>query len=85
MVKMEISVIPVGSGEVSMDKCVRASEDALKGEADIKTQITSMSTILEGDSPQRLFALAEKMHQKAFANGIKRVFTTIAIDQRVDK
>ncbi|MFA5039215.1 MAG: MTH1187 family thiamine-binding protein [Candidatus Omnitrophota bacterium] len=82
---MEICVIPVGGCEISMNKWVGASEEALKGASDIKSQITSMGTILEGESSERLFALARQMHQKAFGNGIKRVFTTIAIDQRVDK
>lgn len=85
MVKMEISVIPVGTSEVSMNKWVGASEEALRGAQDVRSQVTPMGTILEGDSAERLFSLAKQMHQKAFSSGIKRVFTTIAIDQRVDK
>jgi uncharacterized protein (TIGR00106 family) len=44
-----------------------------------------MGTIVEAESLNKLFELAEKMHEKPFNKDVKRVVTTIKIDDRRDK
>jgi len=82
---MEISIVPLGTKTASLSKYIAACEKVLAGEKKIKTQLTAMGTIIEADSVRKLLSLAEKMHKKALALGLKRVLTTIKIDERVDK
>jgi len=44
-----------------------------------------MGTIVESDSLDKLLGISQKMHQKAFLAGAKRVLTNISIDDRRDK
>ena len=85
MVLMEISVFPLGTKSTSISKFVASSEKVLKKERNIKYQITAMGTIVEAGSLTRLFKVAGKMHNKALAAGVKRVITSIVIDDRRDK
>jgi uncharacterized protein (TIGR00106 family) len=81
---MEISVIPIGTKTTSISKYVASSEEVLKRER-MKSQITAMGTIVEAPSLDELFKVAEEMHKKAFKGGVRRVFTSITIDDRLDK
>lgn len=81
---MEISVIPIGTKSTSISKYIASSEQVLL-KAKVKNQITAMGTVVEADSLRALLDIAQKMHKKAFADGVKRVYTNIAIDQRLDK
>ena len=56
----------------------------LEKRKDIKCELTSMGTILEGDLKQLVDAALE-MHETAFDAGAMRVLTTIKIDDRRDK
>lgn len=82
---MEISVVPIGTKSTSISKYIASSEKVLQKANRVKGQITAMGTIVEADSLDKLFKLAEKMHKKAFLGGVKRVFTSISIDDRKDK
>ena len=44
-----------------------------------------MGTIIEADTVERLFKIAGKMHYVVFSGEVKRVVTTIKIDERKDK
>ncbi|MBW2038273.1 MAG: MTH1187 family thiamine-binding protein [Deltaproteobacteria bacterium] len=83
MAIMEISVIPVGTRSTSVSsfiaECVRILET--KG---VKYEVTSMGTEVEGEVGE-LLRLAEEMHTAPFIKGVKRVVTTIKIDDRRDK
>lgn len=82
---MEISIVPIGTKTTSISKYVAASEEVLRNEKSAKGQITAMGTIVESHSTKELFAIALKMHKRAFASGAKRVLTNIVIDERRDK
>lgn len=82
---MEISIVPIGTKNTSMSKFVASCEGALKKMRGIKGQLTAMGTIVEADSLKKLFAVAQKMHQRALSQGVKRVLTNITIDDRLDK
>ena len=82
---MEISVVPLGTKTVSVSKYVASSIEVLKKEKSIKYKLTAMGTIIEADSVGKLLNIAKKMHDKVLNNEIKRVVTTIKIDDRKDK
>jgi uncharacterized protein (TIGR00106 family) len=84
MAMIEISVLPVGTPTPSLSKYVAGAVKLLEKERDIKYELTAMGTVIEGET-EHLLTLAAKMHRSAFTGGIKRVVTTIKIDERLDK
>lgn len=80
---LEVTVVPVGTDEASFSSYVVESLKVAQDEG-VKFQVTPTGTVLEGDLP-KLLDVAGKMHQAAFRKGTARVFTTIQIDDRVDK
>ena len=80
----EISVIPLGTETPSVSKYVARAVKVLQREKDIKYEITSMGTIIEGDL-DKILSLARKMHEGTFGEGVARVITVIKIDERRDK
>ncbi|MCD6232149.1 MTH1187 family thiamine-binding protein [Candidatus Aerophobetes bacterium] len=83
MAIMEINIIPLGTKTPSVSKYLAEPLKLLKKEG-VKFELTSMSTIIEGDI-DTLFELARKMHFSAFTLGVERIVTTIKIDDRRDK
>lgn len=78
--RMEISVYPLGTGDASITKHIAKIFDVLES-CGMTYQITVMGTIVEG-TVHELFALAERLHDTVFADGVDRVVTTIKIDER---
>lgn len=84
MVIGEVSVVPVGTQTPSVSKYVAKALGVLKEEKNIKYELTAMGTILEGDLDALLEAV-KKMHECLFDGEVKRVMTTVKIDDRRDK
>ena len=84
MALIEVAIIPLGTGTPSVSKYVVQAVQVLRGEKDIKYELTAMGTIIEGDL-ERLLALVRKMHEAVFTAGAVRVVTTVKIDDRRDK
>ena len=84
MAMIEVSIVPVGTPTPSLSQYVARAVRILKGEPDIKYELTAMGTIIEGDL-ERLLTLAGRMHRSAFEAGVMRVVTTVKIDERRDK
>ncbi len=82
---MEISVVPLGTESASVSKYIAEAVKALKKQKGIKYQLTSMGTIIEASSVGGLLNVAGKMHKAVLSGKIKRVVTTIKIDDRKDK
>jgi uncharacterized protein (TIGR00106 family) len=80
----EISVVPLGTKTPSVSQYVARAVKVLEREKDIKYEITAMGTIVEGDL-DRILAVAKKMHEGVFGEGVARVLTTVKIDDRRDK
>ncbi len=85
MAIMEISVIPLGTQTPSVSKYVANAIKILKKEKNIKYELTSMGTIVECNSIDKLFDIAKKIHHVPFNSEIKRVVTSLKIDDRKDK
>jgi uncharacterized protein (TIGR00106 family) len=82
---MEISIVPLGTGTASVSRYVAEAVKVLKKQKGIKYQLTSMGTIIEADSVGKLLDIAGKMHRTVLKDKIKRVVTTIKIDDRKDR
>jgi len=80
----EVSIIPLGTGTPSVSKYVARAISVLQQEKDIKYELTSMGTIIEGDL-EKILKVVKKMHQATFDEGAMRVITTIKIDDRRDR
>lgn len=82
MAILEISVVPIGEG-CSVSQYVAKCIDVVKRYG-LPYEITAMGTIIEGDV-EKLMEIALLMHKTPFEMGVKRVLTTIKIDERIDK
>ena len=80
----QISIIPLGTETPSVSKYVARAVKVLQQEGDLKYQITSMGTIIEGRL-DKILAVAEKMHEETFSREVTRVITLIEIDDRRDQ
>jgi uncharacterized protein (TIGR00106 family) len=85
VVIMEISIVPVGTKNTSVSKFVAESLSVLKNEKGINYELHPMGTVIEGDSLEKLLELARRMHEAVLSGEIKRVVTSINIDDRKDK
>ena len=83
MAILQISVVPIGTGETSLSAYVADCIRILKKER-VRYELTSMGTNMEGDLKD-LLRVAFKMHQAPFRKGALRVLTTLKIDDRRDK
>jgi len=83
MAILEISVVPIGTGDTSLSAYVADCLRILKKE-NVRYELSSMGTNIEGDLKD-LFKVAQKMHRIPFGKGAKRVVTTLKIDDRRDK
>lgn len=82
---MEISIVPLGTKTTSVSEYVANSIKVLKKQKGIKYKLTSMGTIIEADSIEVLLNIASKMHNAMLKDNVKRIVTTIKVDDRIDK
>jgi len=80
----EVSIIPLGTKTPSVSKYIACACRVLQDEKNIKYELTSMGTIIEGDLGDVL-RVVRNMHEAIFSEGIMRVVTTVEIDDRRDK
>jgi uncharacterized protein (TIGR00106 family) len=80
----EVTVVPLGTASASLSSFVAETERVLKNFPAIKSLLTPMSTILEGEMTDVLAAV-RAMHEAPFRMGALRVSTTLRIDDRRDK
>ena len=83
MAVAEITVIPSGVGP-SVSAYVAKAERLIKKHPGIKSQLTPMGTILEGDL-DAILAVVKDVHSGMFGDGVERVYTIVRIDERHDK
>ncbi len=81
---VEVTIVPLGTSSTSLSLYVAGVAKVLAKHKHIKTMLTPMSTVLEGELDEILVAIRE-MHEEPFLNGAKRVSTRISIDDRRDK
>jgi uncharacterized protein (TIGR00106 family) len=79
----ELVVVPLGTGNPSLSAYVAGVEKVL-ATFDLKTMLTPMGTVLEGDIDEVLRAV-RAVHEVPFQAGAMRVSTTVKIDERRDR
>lgn len=87
MAIIDITVIPIGTGSPSVSNYVAGVQRVLRNyenEGKIRSQLTPMNTIIEGELPV-LLEVVQALHEQPFKQGALRVATTIRIDDRRDK
>jgi uncharacterized protein (TIGR00106 family) len=80
----EIAVCPVGTETPEVGKYVKGCVDIIKKAKDVKYEINSMGTSIEGTLP-RILQVLQEIHELPFTMGAKRVYTVVKIDDRRDK
>ena len=79
----EVVIVPHGTGSTSLGRYVAEVEKTLRSFG-LKTMLTPMGTILEGDLDAVLEAV-RAAHEIPFRDGAPRVGTTLRIDDRHDR
>ncbi len=79
----ELVVVPLGTATPSLSSYVAGVEKSL-ATFDLKTMLTPMGTVLEGELDEVLRAV-RAVHEVPFQAGAMRVSTTVKIDERRDK
>jgi uncharacterized protein (TIGR00106 family) len=79
---VEFSIVPLGEG-LSVSKLLAPAVEELE-KREVKYEITSMGTIFEAKNIQEAFWLVAEAHEAVFGEGVKRVVTTVRIDDRRD-
>ncbi|MDD4365541.1 MAG: MTH1187 family thiamine-binding protein [Synergistales bacterium] len=79
----ELVVVPLGTATPGLSPYVAAVEKALEG-FDLKTVLTPMGTVVEGELDEVLRAL-RAVHEIPFQMGAMRVSTSLKIDERRDR
>ena len=78
-----LSITPPGTGTPSVSRYVAGVERILR-ESGLKSQLTAMGTIIEGDLDE-ILKVVRRMHEHPFTQGALRVSTLVKIDDRRDK
>lgn len=82
MALMQITVIPMGTGETGVSAYIAEIERFLQVKG-VEHSLHDMGTIVAGTTSE-LFALAHEIHRLPFTKGAKRVITHVTIDERTD-
>ena len=87
MAMVEVSIVPLGTGETGVSKyvagCLKLLEERAQKEG-LKYKLTAMGTIIEGELDDCLAAV-RAMHEAAFVEDVRRVSTSLKIDDRRDR
>ena len=84
-VMAEFSIVPVGTGETSLGRFVAAAVKAFRSVEGLDFEVTPMGTVLAADGLTSIFEAVGRAHEAVLALGVKRVASTLRIDDRRDK
>lgn len=84
MAIVNVSIVPLGTRTSSISKYVARALKVVQSQRVVSYKLTPMGTVLEGDL-DRVLSVVRQMHESGFEKGVRRVLTTIAIDDRRDK
>jgi uncharacterized protein (TIGR00106 family) len=80
---VELSVVPVGTGETSVSSYVKAAIKIIE-ETDLDYEVNSMGTCVQGEWDE-IFSTLKAVHDELAKMGCNRIVTTVKIDDRRDK
>jgi uncharacterized protein (TIGR00106 family) len=87
----EISIIPLGKNystdtmQTSISREIAFALKAIKKLKEVKVNLNAMGTEIEANNIQDILKSIEVAHQAIRDLGIKRIISTIRIDERLDK
>ena len=81
----DFSIIPIGHGESSVGRYVAAAVNSFKNVKGLDFEVTPMGTILGAKNLDTIFEAVRQAHEALMAKGVKRVESTLRIDDRRDK
>lgn len=84
MAIVEVTIAPMGTSSTSLSQYVADCHHVLMQNDDLKYELHSMGTVIEGDL-NRILDVVRQMHEIPFSAGALRVSTLIRIDDRRDK
>lgn len=79
------TIAPVGIKSTSIGSYVAAAVTAIDKVKDLSYEITPMGTILEANSLEPILEAVKAAHEALTTRGIRRVESTLIIDDRRDK
>ena len=79
---VELSIVPLGVG-VSVSKFLAPAVKELDRRG-VKYEVTPMCTIFEAENVEEAFNVIKMAHEAVFGGSVKRVVTTVKIDDRRD-
>lgn len=85
LVIAEFSIIPIGQDGSSVGRYVATAINALKNVKDLDFEVTPMGTILAAKNLDTIFEAVRQAHEAIISTGVKRVSSTLRIDDRRDK
>jgi len=83
MAVVEVSIVPIGTGNPSLSPYVARVLAVLK-ESSLSHELTAMGTIISGDLDE-ILKVIRRMHESCFDTEVARVLTQIKIDDRRDR
>lgn len=83
MAIVEVSVVPLGTGDTSLSSYVAEAVKIVQ-ESGLEYELTGMGTILYGKLDD-ILQTVRRMHESCFERGARRVLTQLRIDDRRDK
>ena len=84
MVVAEVTLVPIGTGEPSASRYVKAAFEALESSG-LKCTLNPMGTTVEADSAEEVFSALAASREAVFETGIERVYMVLKMDERRDK
>ena len=81
----DLSIVPMGLKETSIGHYIAAVIEAIEKINGLETRITPMGTIIEAENMATILEAVRIAHETLASKGIKRIFSTIRIDDRRDK
>jgi uncharacterized protein (TIGR00106 family) len=85
MIVAEVKVVPVGTKSPSISTHVKKAVEELKKNKKIKVRLGAMCTTIEAEDLESIFEAVKKAHNALFDKNVRRVLTTLTIDDRRDK
>jgi uncharacterized protein (TIGR00106 family) len=79
---VEFSIMPLGVG-ISVSKFLAPAIKELE-RLGVKYEVTPMCTIFETENVEEAFNVVKAAHEAVFGEGVKRIVTTVKIDDRRD-
>ncbi|MEM2907701.1 MAG: MTH1187 family thiamine-binding protein [Candidatus Hadarchaeales archaeon] len=81
---VELAVTPLGTAKTGLSDYIAKAVGAVKASG-VKYKVCPTCTVFEAGDVKTAFEVARAAHEAVLATGVKRVLTTVKIDDRLDQ